>query len=131
MTATRALAGALGVAAMASFVSTPSWSQEHASAVAQISLSPAEGSLVIKGSAIGVSVGTVSGELTIDRKGQSGSVVTRQTRTMTLEPGEVADVASVSVSFQPGDEIAVDLVLSENGLVVATASATTGDKNRE
>lgn len=127
----RHLAGVLSGAMIASLASGASSADETGSAIAQLSLTPADGSLAIKGSAVGVESGTISGELAIDRRGKSGSVVTRQSRTMELGPGDVADIASVSVSFQPGDEIIVDLVLSDGGVVIATASASTGAKTDE
>lgn len=96
--------------------------EEGSHALALIDVAMQGDSIEIVGSALALTSGQFSGEMTISRKGASGTVSTRQGRELDLAAGAKADIARVSVSHQTGDLLSVTLTLSRDGAVIARST---------
>lgn len=116
-----ALAAFLGVLA-----SGPGHSAESA-AFAFIDLRYTDNGIEVLGKALAVADIQVKGEMTISRKGASGSVSTRQGSDLSIAAGKSAEIARVNVSYQAGDQIEVKVILSRDGKIIAQSSLSTGD----
>lgn len=99
---------------------------EETAARAFIDVAETSGGLDIVAGAEGAQAGVFSGELAIDRRGASGSAVTRQARSLNLQPGEKAEIARVSLTRQAGDRVEITVTLKRDGVVVSTATRSIG-----
>jgi hypothetical protein len=95
-------------------------------ALAVISLDQSGDNLQIVGQALGLADATVSGEMTISRKGKAGSVTTKQGGKVEVAAGKRADIARVGVSFAAGDFLEIRLVLMQDGNIIAQSTVSTG-----
>jgi hypothetical protein len=98
---------------------------EEGAAIALVSVTKSRDGIEIAGRALALTDVTISGAMTISRKGSSGSVSTKQGRQLKMTAGETADIAKVGVSYKPGDLLDVTLVLKEGDQVIAQSSVTT------
>lgn len=80
----------------------------------------------IVGKAVAAADVTVSGTLSINRRGSGGTVSSSQSGRVTIKAGETASIARVGVSFRPGDNLAVRLVLTLDGETISQATLETG-----
>jgi hypothetical protein len=90
-----------------------------------IDLQQTDGGVEIVGRITALKAGAFDGEMTIQRRGASGSVSTRQASSVELAVGQSAEIARVSVSHSPGDALHVELILSRDGIAIARAEFTT------
>jgi hypothetical protein len=95
-------------------------------ALAFIDLRYTDDGIEVLGKALAVTDIQLKGEMTVSRKGASGSVSTRQGSDLLMTKGQSAEIARVNVSYQAGDRIDVKVVLSQDGNIVAQSSITTG-----
>lgn len=116
-----ALAAFMAVAA----VSTVAAAGSDAAVLPMIELRHVGGNLEIVGKALALSDANVSGELVISRSGEGGTVSTRQGGNLELAAGQLANVATVSVSYAGGDRLDVTLTLSRDGSIVARSVLST------
>lgn len=112
------LAGGMVIAAWADPASA-------ADALPLISLNPGDGGIEIVASVVAVEAGTVTGDLTIDRRGSSGTVTTRQSRELVLDRGETGQIARTGISFGAEDFLEIRLALSKDGKVIAETLVST------
>jgi hypothetical protein len=112
------LAGGMVIAARANPASA-------ADALPLISLNPGDGGIEIVASVVAVEAGTVTGDLTIDRRGSSGTVTTRQSRELALDRGETGQIARTGISFGADDFLEIRLALSKGGKVIAETVVST------
>lgn len=112
------LAGGMVIAARADPASA-------ADALPLISLNPGDGGIEIVASVVAVEAGTVTGDLTIDRRGSSGTVTTRQSRELVLDRGETGQIARTGISFGAEDFLEIRLALSKDGKVIAETLVST------
>jgi hypothetical protein len=94
-------------------------------ALAVINVDHTADGLRIVGQALGLADATVSGEMTISRKGKAGSVTTKQGGQVEVAKGRKADIAHVDVSFKLGDVLDVRLVLKQDGAVISETTLKT------
>lgn len=93
---------------------------------AVIDIQPAESGIIISGKAFALSPIKVEAEMVIERKGKSGTVSTRQSRALDLQPGTTEDIARTGVNFGDGDTVAVTILLKHEGVIVAESTTTAG-----
>ena len=116
------LSAAIGLAMLTAAHAAPG------AALAIISVNHTADGLQIVGQALGLADATVSGEMTISRKGKAGSVTTKQGGQVEVTKGRKADIARVGVSFKLGDMLDVRLVLKQDGAVISeTALKASGE----
>jgi hypothetical protein len=96
-------------------------------ALAIITLSHTDDGLQIVGQALGLADATISGEMTISRKGKAGSVTTKQGGKVEIATGKKVDIAKVGVSYTTGDSLEIRLVLTQDGKIIAESKLSTGD----
>ena len=99
---------------------------EAASAIPVIAISAKPGGIEIAASVLGFAEEKLTGEVSIDRTGKSGTVATRQSRDLALAPGESASIATTGISFGEGDTLSVRVTLSRRGEVVGEATVSMG-----
>lgn len=116
----RSIAVALAAAllAPAAGAQTP---QEPPAAVASIDVSLSSGGLVFRGGALALTGGTYEATMDIDRTGAGGTMKTRQQGTLVLKAGQSGTIATVGVSFQPGDTFDIRLVVKSGDQNVSQA----------
>lgn len=105
--------------------SMPVHAADEGHALALIGVSKRDSGIEIVGSALALSAGSFSGEMTVAREGAGGTVQTRQGRKFDLAAGESADIARISLSYAAGDKVRVTITLSRNGSVIAETSLNT------
>jgi hypothetical protein len=98
------------------------------SAIAVISVTPTKDGIQIVGQALAMVDAKISGELSISRKGQAGSVTTKQGGELSIQAGRTGDVARVGVSYQKGDLLDVVLILKQDGVVISETTLKTGEE---
>lgn len=96
-------------------------------AVPSIAIVPTEAGVQITASAIGFGAAEIEGSVEIDRTGGSGTVTTRQNRTMKLSAGQSQDIAQTALSLAKGDRISIRVVLRQDGRIVGKAEVSSGD----
>lgn len=113
----RWLLPALSACVLSSALAEPA--QSASTALALISVEAHDGNIQLIGSALALEASAFSGEMVIDRRGDAGSVSTRQARDFNLAAGEKADIARVGVSYRPGDRLDVTVTLTHNGAIIS------------
>ncbi|MDJ0858803.1 MAG: curli-like amyloid fiber formation chaperone CsgH [Dinoroseobacter sp.] len=108
---------------MALLCSAPAYAE---TALAEIAILPTETGVAIEGSVVGLSGGTVEGELTIEKAGPSGQSNIVQKRTVDIKRGTREVIGSTGISMQRGAELSVTVTVRENGRDIATATSVTG-----
>lgn len=94
-------------------------------AVGAIVIEPGGDNLTITGRAVAVSDGHYDVDMNVRKSGKTGTTTTTQSGAFDLAAGESADVAKLGVSFAPGDDVVVELKVSEAGKVIwQTVSGT-------
>ncbi|MFI0848849.1 curli-like amyloid fiber formation chaperone CsgH [Mesorhizobium sp. IMUNJ 23232] len=96
-------------------------------AVPSIAIVPTEAGVQITASAVGFGVAEIEGSVEIDRTGGSGTVTTRQNRTLKLSAGQSQDIARTALSLAKGDRISIRVVLRQDGRVVGRAEVSSGE----
>lgn len=96
-------------------------------AVPSIAIVPTEAGVQITASAIGLGVAEIEGSVEIDRTGGSGTMSTRQNRTLKLSLGQSQDIARTALSLAEGDRITVRVVLRQDGKIVGRADVSAGE----
>ncbi|WP_343313480.1 curli-like amyloid fiber formation chaperone CsgH [Brucella sp. BE17] len=96
-------------------------------AVPSIAIVPTEAGVQITASAIAFGVTEIEGSIEIDRTGRSGTVTTRQNRTLKLAAGQSQDIAKTALSLAKGDRISIRVVLRQEGRVVGKAEVSSGE----
>lgn len=91
-------------------------------AIPSIAIVPTDAGVQITASAVGFGVGQIEGSVEIDRTGDSGTVTTRQNRTLNLSAGQSQDIARTVLSLAKGDRISIRVVLREEGRVIGEAN---------
>lgn len=99
---------------------------EQMSALPTIILSNSEGSLSVEAGVLALADGKVDGQMSLDRSGPSGTVSTRQGRSMELAAGESATISQTGISFSPGDTIEISVILTVDGTVIGEANMRAG-----
>ena len=122
----RAAASAALLSSLSSVMPHSAAASENDVAIAAVEIRPTDGGLRLEGKAIALSDISVAGAMEIERSGASGNVSTRQASKLDLAAGETGVIASVNVSFSPGDTLKVTVTLREGDTVVSQASVTTG-----
>lgn len=77
------------------------------------------GSLSISASVVATTALHVTGEMTVQRKGRSGTTSTRQAGEFDLVPGVEVLIARISVSHAPGDAVEVVATITRDGEIIA------------
>lgn len=95
-------------------------------AAAQIAMMPTETGVKVTGMVIGLAAGTVDASLSIERKGPSGTAVTRQSRTVDVFPASRDDIGATAISTGPGAVLDALLVVTMNGTEIARAHSRLG-----
>jgi len=96
------------------------------SAIAVINVTPTKDGIQVIGQALALVDAKISGELSISRKGQAGSVTTKQGGQLDMSAGQTADIARVGVSYKTGDLLDVTLVLTQDGIVISETTLKAG-----
>lgn len=96
-------------------------------AVPSIAIVATEAGVQITASAIGLGVAEIEGSVEIDRTGGSGTMSTRQNRTLKLSLGQSQDIARTALSLAEGDRITVRVVLRQDGKIVGRADVSAGE----
>ncbi|MEI5682703.1 MULTISPECIES: curli-like amyloid fiber formation chaperone CsgH [unclassified Mesorhizobium] len=96
-------------------------------AAPSIAIVPTEAGVQITASAVGFGVAEIEGSVEIDRTGGSGTVTTRQNRTLKLSAGQSQDIARTALSLAKGDRISIRVVLRQDGRVVGKAEVSSGE----
>jgi len=96
-------------------------------AVPSIAIVPTDSGVQITASAVGFGVAEIEGSVEIDRTGGSGTVTTRQNRTLKLAAGQSQDIAQTALSLAKGDRISIRVVLRQEGKVVGKAEVSSGE----
>ncbi|WP_442582189.1 curli-like amyloid fiber formation chaperone CsgH [Mesorhizobium sp. ASY16-5R] len=96
-------------------------------AVPSIAIVPTEAGVQITASAVGFGAAEIEGSVEIDRTGGSGTVTTRQNRTLKLSAGQSQDIARTVLSLAKGDRISIRVVLREEGRVIGEANVSAGE----
>jgi hypothetical protein len=97
-------------------------------AVPSIAIIPTEAGVQITASAVGLGVAEIEGSVEIDRTGGSGTMTTRQSRTLKLFAGHTQDIARTALSLAKGDRISVKVVLRQDGRIVGQAEVWAGER---
>ncbi|MBZ9898141.1 MULTISPECIES: curli-like amyloid fiber formation chaperone CsgH [unclassified Mesorhizobium] len=102
---------------------------QHGGAVAvpSIAIVPTGAGVQITASAVGLGVVEIEGSVEIDRTGGSGTMTTRQNRTLRLSAGQSQDIARTALSLAKGDHISIRVVLRQDGRVVGQAEVSAGE----
>lgn len=114
------LASALGMAMLAPMAA------RAGSAIAVIHVAATKDGIRVVGQALALADAKITGELSVSRKGASGSVTSRQGGELDIAAGQTADLARIAVSYGKGDLLEVRLVLTERGSIVSVATLKTG-----
>ncbi|WP_164871808.1 curli-like amyloid fiber formation chaperone CsgH [Solirhodobacter olei] len=114
-----AMAGAMS-AAMASAQTR----QEPPAAVASIGVSRSSSGLLLRGGVLALTSGTYKAQMDIDRTGAGGTMKTRQQGVLVLKAGQSGTIATVGVSFHPGDALDIRLVVESGDHNVSQARVT-------
>lgn len=114
------LSSVLGMAAMAPMPA------DAGSAIAIIHVAATKDGIRVVGQALALADAKISGELSVSRKGASGSVTSRQGGELAITAGQTADLAQIGVSYSKGDLLEVRLVLTEGGSIVSVTTLKTG-----
>lgn len=93
-------------------------------ATPQIKVEPEAGGYSVSGLVLGAGEATVSAEMTIDKAGPSGTMKTRQARTIQTQDGSVDTVAHTRLSAGEKARVHIQLVLTVDGQITAEASST-------
>lgn len=117
----------VGLAAVSGAVDATAQGGGAVVAVPSIAIEPTEAGLQITASAVGFVVAEIEGSVEIDRTGGSGTVTTRQNRTLSLSAGQSQDIARTALSLAKGDRISIRVVLRQDGRVVGKAEISTGE----
>lgn len=117
----------VGLAAASGAVDATAQGEGAVVAVPSIAIEPTEAGLQITASAVGFEVAEIEGSVEIDRTGGSGTVTTRQNRTLSLSAGQSQDIARTALSLAKGDRISIRVVLRQDGRVVGRAEISTGE----
>jgi len=96
-------------------------------ATPSIAIVPTEAGVQITASAVGLGGAEIEGSVEIDRTGGSGTVTTRQNRTLKLSAGQSQDIARTALSLAKGDHISIRVVLRQGGRVVGKAEVSSGE----
>lgn len=96
-------------------------------AVPSVAIVPTEAGVQITASAVGFGVAEIEGSVEIDRTGGSGTVTTRQNRTLKFSAGQSQDIARTALSLAKGDRISIRVVLRQDGRVVGKAEVSSGE----
>ena len=96
-------------------------------AVPVIAVSQAEaGTLTIALDIVGLDVAELRAELSVDRKGASGTVTLRQGGSFSIAPEQSVRVGKVSVSFNAGDRLTALATVWQDQTIIATARTSVG-----
>lgn len=108
------------------FTATPvaAVSLETAAAVATITVGRTDAGLSVTGGALALLAGDYEATMSIDRRGKSGTMKTKQAGKMSLVAGENGNIAKVGLSYQPGDKVDIHLDVSAGGKAVSQAHTT-------
>jgi hypothetical protein len=96
-------------------------------AIPSIAIVPTDAGVQITASAVGFGVAEIEGSVEIDRTGGSGTVTTRQNRTLKLSAGQSQDIARTMLFLAKGDRISIRVVLREEGRVIGEANVSAGE----
>lgn len=116
---------ASGVVLFGGAVDSSGETQGNGVAVPLIGVTSNDAGIEIVGTALALRAGGFSGDMVISRQGKAGSVSTRQGRKFDLQAGEQAQIARVSISYEPGDRVLVTVTVSRNGEIVAETTLKT------
>ena len=95
-------------------------------AAPEIDVIPLADGYSIVGRLIGLSDATVSSTLAIEKKGPSGSVMTRQSREVKLAVGKVFTIAETNLSAGQDSMVKITLKIFRDKLTVGSAIVTIG-----
>ncbi|MEE2951285.1 MAG: curli-like amyloid fiber formation chaperone CsgH [Pseudomonadota bacterium] len=95
--------------------------KERTGMVPQIVTTLTDGGLQVTGRVLAVSSGAGSAKMSIEKNGPSGRTSTTQGGSFDLEKGEHRDIATVGLSFSPGDKLSIELVLTADGQTLSSA----------
>jgi hypothetical protein len=98
------------------------------SAIAVINVTPTKDGIQIVGQALALVDAKISGELSISRTGQAGSVTTKQGGELSISAGQTGDIARVGVSYKTGDLLDVSLILKQDGVIISTTTLKAGEE---
>jgi hypothetical protein len=116
----------LGFALMTGGAAMAQGTNPPAAALGWLSLEPSPAGVVVVGHALALTRGTIDATMTIARTGKAGTSRTRQSDHVTLDPGATATLSRTGLSLVPGDHLAVDLELSQDGHVVSRSRIDSG-----
>ena len=105
--------------------------EDAASAVPSIEVRPTDNGLSLIASIVALSAGDFEGRMTVKKSGPSGTTSTQQGSTFTLSHGQAATVATMGLSFQPGDDLEVELSVSSGGRDLAKSTIQLGSPSRD
>jgi hypothetical protein len=89
--------------------------------VPQIITEATQNGLRITGRILALAAGSGSATMSIEKSGASGKMSTSQGGMFDLQEGEHRDIATVGVSYDPADELRIELILTANGEDIGSA----------
>jgi hypothetical protein len=99
-------------------------SLKTAAAVATITVGRTDAGLLVTGSALALSAGDYEATMSIDKRGKSGTMKTKQAGKMSLAAGESGNIAKIGLSYEPGDKVDIRLDVTAGGNAVSQAHTT-------
>lgn len=107
-----------------SLAAGPAVAADRVLAIPVIDVESSDGVLTVTAVVNGVEPGTVTGIMTLERTGTSGSVTTNQSQELEVEPGGRYVVATNAISFASVDVAEISLQILQNGTVSSEARLT-------
>jgi len=92
-------------------------------AAPEVRIEPTETGVSIEGIVVGLSDGTVRGELLIDKSGPGGTSKLKQGREILVSRGSRDTIGRTGLSMQPGAELSVTLTIYADDVEIATSTS--------